>query len=118
VIEYGARARALPAPPHVVRDDLVSPRRTGTRAWLDLRDDEIPPGVLESDHPSWVLWSSLWSYRPADQVSMRLSENGADTLLHFTLLADGDPPDDAVTGHIRRRINTLLWADLRYSYGS
>jgi hypothetical protein len=39
------------------------------------------------------------------------------TALHFTLLAAGDPPDDSKTGHIRRRVSQLLFADLRFSYG-
>jgi hypothetical protein len=33
------------------------------------------------------------------------------------LLAVGDPPDDSKAGHIRKRINHLLFADLRFSYG-
>lgn len=117
MIEYGARGRTLPAPPHVVWDDLVSPRQAGARAWLDLRSDEIPPTVVESERPTLVVWSSLWPGRPGDRVVMHLGTKGADTLLHFTLLADGEAPDAATVGHIRLRINTLLWADLRYSYG-
>jgi len=117
VIEYGARTRTLPAPPHVVWEDLVHPKRSGTRAWLDLLDDEVEPVVLEKERPTRVVWSSLWPNRPDDRVEMELSARGADTALHFSLLADGDPPDESKTGHIRKRVNRLLFADLRYSYG-
>jgi hypothetical protein len=39
------------------------------------------------------------------------------TSFRFRLLAEGDPPDDSKTGHIRKRVNHLLFADLRLTYG-
>ena len=117
VTPYGKRTRRLPAPPHVVFDGLVNPAKTGTRVWLDLMDDEVPPRVVESDGPRRVVWSSLWPSRPCDQVVLELADAGGETALTFTLLADGDMPDESKTGHIRRRINRLLFADLRSSYG-
>jgi hypothetical protein len=50
-------------------------------------------------------------------VVLELRDAGSDTALTFTLLAEGDVPDESKTGHIRRRINHLLFADLRFSYG-
>jgi hypothetical protein len=50
-------------------------------------------------------------------VVLELADAGSETALTFTLLADGDMPDESKTGHIRRRINHLLFADLRFSYG-
>ena len=50
-------------------------------------------------------------------VVLELADAGGETALTFTLLADGDMPDESKTGHIRRRINQLLFADLRSSYG-
>jgi hypothetical protein len=40
-----------------------------------------------------------------------------ETRLRFTLLTPNDAPDESKTGHIRRRMNHLLFADLRFSYG-
>jgi len=117
VIEYGNRARHLPAPPSVVWRDLVEPRSEGARPWLNLLPDESPPRVIESESPSLVVWSSLWATRPDDEIVMELSPADGGSSLRFRLLAHGDPPDDSKTGHIRRRINQLLFADLRFTYG-
>jgi len=117
VIEYGDRTRALPAPPHVVWDDLVARKHEGTRAWLALLPDEVLPEVVESSRPSLVVWSSLWPTRPGDLVRMTLSPKGLQTALRFVLLADGDAaPDEDLTRHIRQRVNELLYRDLRDSY--
>ncbi|MFT4083964.1 MAG: hypothetical protein QM638_15410 [Nocardioides sp.] len=118
MIEYGARTRPMPAPADIVFDDLASPRATGTRAWLLLLDDERPPTVIESDRPRHLVWSSLWTKRPEDRVVLDLTTGSrGDSRLGFTLLAAGDPPDEALTGHIRKRINQLLFAGLRSTYG-
>jgi len=42
---------------------------------------------------------------------------GADTSLRFTLLTPDELPDQSTTGHLRHRLNHLLFADLRLSYG-
>ena len=98
MIEIGSRTRTLPAPPHVV-------------------DDESEPTVLDADKPHRVAWSSLWPTRPRDQVLLELTAAGSQTALRLTLLTPDDPPDSRKTGHLRRRINHLLFADLRFSYG-
>lgn len=95
----------------------MNPAKTGSRVWLDLLEDEVPPRVVESDAPHRVVWSSLWPSRPGGHVVLELADAGSETALTFTLLADGDMPDESKTGHIRRRINHLLFADLRFSYG-
>ncbi|MFI6042915.1 hypothetical protein ACIA8C_14840 [Nocardia sp. NPDC051321] len=118
MIEIGARARRLPAPPFVVWESLTEPRRAQGRAWLVLLDDEVEPRVLEADKPGRVVWSSLWPSRPHDQVHFELTAvAGGDTLLRFTLLTPDEAPDQSKTGHLRRRLNHLLFADLRFSYG-
>ena len=33
------------------------------------------------------------------------------------LVTPGEAPDQSKTGHLRRRLNQLLFADLRFSYG-
>jgi hypothetical protein len=117
VIEFGSRVRRLPAPPHVVWESLVHPHQPGARPWLALLDDEVEPRVLSSHEPTSVVWSSLWPSRPRDEVHLELSAVGGETALAFTLLTPDDPPDASKAGHIRRRVNHLLYADLRFSYG-
>lgn len=117
MIEYGARAKRLPAPPHVVWESLTRPRRPGARPWLNLLADEVEPTVIESARPLLVVWSSLWPARPDDQIRFELAADGLDTLTWFRLLTPAAPPDEATIGHLRKRLNVLLYADLRYSYG-
>lgn len=115
--EICSGARTLPAPPGVVWDSLVSPRQPGTRQWLDLLPDETDPKVLDAQRPGRVVWSSLWPRRPQDEVHLTLTSVGTDTLLGFTLVTPDELPDDNTVGHLRRRLNRVLFGDLRYSYG-
>lgn len=118
VREIGSRARKLPAPPSVVWDSLVEPRQPKARPWLRLLSDEVDPAVLAAEKPGQVVWSSLWPSRPHDQVHFALTASpDGGTLLRFTLLTPDDVPDQSKTGHLRRRLNQLLFADLRFSYG-
>ncbi|QIG43070.1 SRPBCC domain-containing protein [Nocardioides anomalus] len=114
---YGHRTRRLPAPPHAVWSDLVEPARTGPRVWLALLADEVAPRVVESERPTRVVWSSLWPSRPDDRVVLELAPHGGGTALTFTLLAAGEPPEQSRTGHLRKRVNELLYRDLQLSYG-
>ncbi len=118
MFEIGSRARMLPAPPSVVWASLVRPREPGARPWLNLRTDEVDPRVLRAEQPNTVVWSSLWPSRPRDEVHFELTGNDVgETRLRFTLLTPDAAPDQSKTGHLRRRLNELLFADLRYSYG-
>ncbi|MBU8820417.1 hypothetical protein KL864_31565 [Mycolicibacterium goodii] len=117
--EIGTRKRNLPAPPRVVFEDLVSPRTDGIRSWLRLLGDEVAPEVLESREPDYVVWSSLWPKRADARITFELPRGGpgGGTYLRRTLSVDEPVPDDSLTGHMRRRINTLIHANLRYIYG-
>ncbi|MFE9576684.1 hypothetical protein ACFYO1_09905 [Nocardia sp. NPDC006044] len=118
MIEFGSRSRRLPAPPHIVWESLTRPRRPQSRPWLILLSDEVEPTVLAAENPHRVVWSSLWPTRPDDQIHFHLtSTDSAETLLNFTLLTPAEPPDQSKTGHLRRRLNHLLFANLRFSYG-
>ena len=118
MIEIGSRARNLPAPPRVVWLSLVDPRRAGSRPWLELLADEVEPRVLAAVEPERVVWSSLWPSRPDDEVHFELTPEAGGTSLRFTLLTPHEMPDASKTGHLRKRLNHLLYADLRYSYGN
>lgn len=113
----GQRAQPLPAPPHVVFRSLAEPERAGARHWLLLLEDETAPAVLQADEPHHVRWGSLWPSRPNDVVDFEISPRDAGSLLRFTLMTPDELPDASKLGHLRKRLNRLLFADLRFSYG-
>ncbi|PJK21452.1 hypothetical protein [Mycolicibacterium goodii] len=119
MVEVVSRERNLPAPPHVVFEDLTVPDRSSARPWLHLLDDEVAPLVLESQEMGYVVWSSLWPQRPDARVrfDLRQSGPGGGTDLRWTLTLDEPRPDESLTGRMRMRINTLIHANLRYTYG-
>ena len=116
--ERGRRRQKLPAPPWVVWADLVERRAEGTRAWLELLDDEQRPEVLSAVENERVVWSSLWPHRPDDRVEFTLAPDGAGgTVLEFVWLAGDPEPTPAKIGHICKRLTVLVNAELRLSYG-
>jgi hypothetical protein len=44
------------------------------REWLNLRDGELPPRVLQAVFPSLVIWASLWPDRPDDQIRFDIED--------------------------------------------
>lgn len=116
-LELGNRKRPQPAPPGAVFEALTQPRRSGARPWLELADGELEPTILEADEPHRVVWSSLWSDRPHDRIEFELVPAGAGTDLRWRLLTEDEAPDDAVLGRMRYRLNYLVNADLRNSFG-
>jgi hypothetical protein len=117
MIEAGMRARGQPAPPHVVAESLTEPDRDPARPWLLLHDDEQRPTVVEARPPQLVVWSSLWPRQPEALVRFDLTSDGhGGTDLRWTLLVE-DLPGPSRLGHYRKRINQLINANLRYSYG-
>jgi len=118
VIEIGSRKRNQPAPPHAVCEALVEPDRDPSRPWLELLGDEVRPQVVRADAVSTVVWSSLWVKRPDAIVRFDLppgDDGGTD--LRWTLHVDQPIPDDARIGHLRKRVNQLINANLRYTFG-
>ncbi|WP_231707158.1 hypothetical protein [Tsukamurella sputi] len=97
--------------------DLATPAPRAVRHWLRLADDEVAPTVLAVETPSRVEWSSLWSDRPDLRVVFTLAPGGGGTDLQWTLLAAEPLPGPDYTRHIARRVSTLVFADLRYTYG-
>ena len=119
VIEVGARRRNQPAPPHVLHEALTEPDRDPARPWLLLLDDERRPDLVEADEPNLVVWSSLWNKRPDARIRFELPRDGSGygTDLRWVLLVEEPPPDAALVGHMRRRIDELINANLRYTLG-
>jgi hypothetical protein len=50
-------------------------------------------------------------------LSSSQSDSGGGTDLCWTVLVQEPLPDDALIGRIRKRMNQLINADLRYSFG-
>jgi hypothetical protein len=119
VIEVGSRRRNQPAPPWAVFEALTVPDRDPARPWLNLLDDEQPPRILQARRPELVVWSSLWPRRPDANVRFDLAddEGHQGTALRWTLLVEPPGPEPALLGHLRKRLNLLVNADLRFSFG-
>lgn len=117
MIEIGSRRRSQPAPPHVVFEALTEPDRDPSRPWLELLEDEQRPTVLHSEAPSTLTWSSLWTKRPDAVVRFDLPGGRAGTDLRWTFFVDEPAPGDALVGHMRKRLNQLINANLRFTFG-
>jgi len=116
LVEGGARRRNLPAPPHAVAESLCEPDRDPARPWLHLRGDEQRPAVVEKRGVELVVWSSLWQEQPEALIRFELAPQRGGTDLLWTLLV-AERPDASRLGHYRQRINQLIHAGLRSSYG-
>ncbi|MFF5175085.1 hypothetical protein ACFY3U_20940 [Micromonospora sp. NPDC000089] len=116
--EAGSRRRNQPAPPGIIFEALTAPHRDPTRPWLLLLDDEDPPRIVRAEKPHLVVWSSIWRKRPDALVRFDLTPAGrGGTDLRWTLLVEEPLPNAALLGHLRKRINQLINANLRYSFG-
>jgi len=118
MIEIGSRRKNQPAPPHVIFEALIDPHRVGARPWLELRLDELPAAVIFAAPPSKVVWSSIWQLRPDAVIEFDLTAGGGGTDLKWTLLASELAPDEVSTRHFCFRLQELINANLRYSFGS
>lgn len=117
VIDIGTRKRNQPAPPSAVFEALTQPDRPGARLWLRLLEDEVRPQVIEHRAPEYVLWSTLWPRRRDAVIRFDLLPGGGGTDLRWTLSVDEPVPDESLLNHLRKRMNQLINAELRYSFG-
>lgn len=118
MLEAGSRRRSQPAPPHVVVEALTDVDRDATRRWLLLLPDEHPPLLISTKAPDLVVWSSLWQKRPDARIRFDVASDGAaGALLRWTLLVEEPMPDPSLLGHLRKRLNELINANLRYTFG-
>ncbi|WP_199513553.1 hypothetical protein [Nucisporomicrobium flavum] len=116
MLEAGTRRRKQPPPPAVVFAALTDPAADPVRPWLHLLDDEHPPQILHAA-PDVVVWSSLWPKRPDARIRFDLASDGAGgTDLRWTLHVEEPLPDPSLLGHLRKRLNHLVNADLRATF--
>jgi hypothetical protein len=101
------------------RGQPSAPDRDPARPWLLLTDDERRPDCVESAPPGLLVWSSLWERRPDARIRSELpsDRSGHGTDLRWVLLVDEPAPDASLLGHMRRRIDVLVNANLRYAFG-
>ena len=78
-----------------------------------MHDDELGPRVLEADLPATVVWSSMWNDRPSDVLRFDIR----DQHLTWTLLGDASKEDEPRLTRRCHRINEIVNADLRHSFG-
>ena len=95
----------------------MEPRDPRARPWFDLLDDEQDPMILDAIEPTLVVWSSLWPSRPNDVVRFELRDAGTGTAARWTLETPDDAPNASKTGHLRYRMNYLIFGSLQMSYG-
>jgi hypothetical protein len=83
-----------------------------------LLDDEQRPSVVRSQAPSNLVWSSLWIKRPDAVVEFALTPSpDGGTALRWTLYVDEPIPADPLVRHMRKRLNQLINANLRFTFG-
>lgn len=114
----GSRLRSQPAPPHIVFESLTDPERDPSRPWLVLLTDEHPPETVDTEGSNVIIWSSLWEKRPDARIRFALMpDGGSGTRLRWTLIVSEPLPDPSLLGHMRKRLNELVNANLRYTFG-
>jgi hypothetical protein len=101
----------------VIFEALTDPNRDPARPWLLLLEDEQPPRVVDVDEPDLVVWSSLWTKRPEARIRFDLVAEDQGTGLRWTLLVDEPLPEPDLLRHMARRLNELINANLRYTFG-
>lgn len=75
--------------------------------------------MLRTRHPDTVIWSSLWKKRPDAVITFELHPDkvGYGTDLRWKLEVEEPVPDDGLLGHMRKRLNQLVSANLLHSFG-
>src|ERR1017187_1989391 len=70
-----SRSKAQAPPAWAMYEALSDPIADQTRReWLNLRECELPPQVLEAVFPTVVVWASLWPDRPDDQIRFDIQD--------------------------------------------
>ncbi len=97
---------------------LTEPDLDPARPSSCLLADEQRPRVLVATQPALVIWSSLWDTRSDARVRFDLPPDGrGGTNLSWTLLVEEPPLEPALRGHFCKRLNQLINASPRYTFG-
>ena len=109
-----SRTRSQAPPAWAMYEALSDPvADQARREWLHLEDGELTPRVLAAVFPSLVVWASLWPDRPDDQIRFDID----DERLTWTLMGEASGDDEQRLEQLRHRLNVIVNADLRYSFG-
>ncbi|MGW6374818.1 hypothetical protein ACWFRB_01980 [Rhodococcus sp. NPDC055112] len=97
---------------------LIQPDRDPTRPWLVLRGNEQRPIIVDATEPHQVVWGSLWPERPDARIKFDITgpPRGGATL-RWTLIVNDPIPDGDTVIQMRKRINELINANLRFTFG-
>jgi hypothetical protein len=118
VPEIASRRRTQPPPPRIVYEALTNPDRDSARLWLILHNDELPPAIAEAVEPNLVVWTSIWPWRPDARIRFDITgPTHGGTILSWTLIVDEPVPDEETTVRMRKRVNELVNANLRFTFG-
>lgn len=115
--KVASRRRSQPPPARFLFEALIDPHREPVRHWLDLRDNEIEPRIIETVEPELVVWSSIWPDRPDAIIRFDIEAVGNSTTLCWTLFVEDPVPTESEVVRWRKRINTLINANLRFTFG-
>lgn len=116
--EIARRRRTQPPPPHIVYQELIDPDRDPRRPWLILHEDEQRPEIVEAVEPDLVVWTSIWPWRRDARIRFELSgSRRSDTTLCWILTVDDPIPDNETILRMRKRVNVLINARLRSTFG-
>ena len=94
-----SRSKAQAPPAWAMYEALSDPiADQARREWLDPRDGELPPRVLQAVFPSLIVWASLRPDRPDDQIRFDIE----DQRLTWTLLGSASDDDEERLDQLRR----------------
>ncbi|MGU3586686.1 hypothetical protein ACLBYD_26400 [Rhodococcus sp. C26F] len=80
--------------------------------------DEQRPEIIETIEPHLVVWTSIWPWRRDARIRFELSgSRRSDTTVCWTLTVDDPIPDDETIIRMRKRVNELINANLRFTFG-
>jgi hypothetical protein len=109
-----SRSKTQPPPAWAIYEALSDPLADqARREWLHLHDGEVPPRVLRAVPRSLVIWASLWPDRPDDEIRLDIEEGR----LTWTLMGEAAEQDEERLDQLRYRLDVIINADLRHSFG-
>jgi hypothetical protein len=114
-IMSASRAQAPPA--NVIFESLTDPNHEGSRIWLNVRNDELWPSILEAVEASRATWSSIWPERPDARIQFDIRKAGSGTMLRWSITVAPPEPDEILAERMTKRINQIINRDLRKSFG-